>query len=326
MQKVMVTPTTLTGGGPFVQVLVDAGLQPIFPGYHHQLTEDEILKEVPGMSAVLAGAEPYTRRVLEAMPALRVIARAGVGYDSVDLAAATERGIAVAIAPGTNQHAVAEHTFSLLLALAKNVARHHIAVQKQTWPRQANLPLRGRTLGIAGLGRIGKEAALRGLSFHMRVIAYETFPDAAFVAKHGIELVSPEELFAQSDFLSLHMPMTPESKYWINKRTLGLMKPSAFLINTARGGLVCEKDLVEALRAGTIAGAGLDVFEKEPPDKNNPLFELDNVVLTPHTAGVDLQSRDDMALSAARAIALLSKGEWPAEQVVNPEVRSKFRW
>jgi D-3-phosphoglycerate dehydrogenase / 2-oxoglutarate reductase len=126
--------------------------------------------------------------------------------------------------------------------------------------------------------------------------------------------------------LTLHMPLTPESRYLINKQTLAKMKPSAFLINTARGGLVCETDLVAALKAGTIAGAGLDVFEEEPPALDNPLFSLDNVVFTPHTAGVDLQSRDDMALSAANAIIALSKGQWPAEQIVNPEAKSTFRW
>jgi phosphoglycerate dehydrogenase-like enzyme len=187
------------------------------------------------------------------------------------------------------------------------------------------LPVRGRTLGIAGLGRIGKAVALRGKAFGMRLLAYEPYPDQAFVAAHKIELVPFERLLAESDFLTLHLPMTAQSKHLINRRTLAQMKPSAFLINTARGGLVNEADLLEALRSGRLAGAGLDVFEEEPPGKS-PLFELDNVLVTPHAAGVDLRSRDEMALSAARAIVSLSRGEWPAEKVVNPDVRSKFRW
>jgi phosphoglycerate dehydrogenase-like enzyme len=134
-----------------------------------------------------------------------------------------------------------------------------------------------------------------------------------------------ERLLAESDFLSLHLPLTPESKHLINKNTLARMKPTAFLVNTARGGLVCEADLYAALKAGRLAGAGLDVFEQEPPGVI-PLFGLDNVVVTPHAAGVDLQSRDDMALSAAQAVVSLMRGEWPAEKVVNPEVRAKFRW
>jgi phosphoglycerate dehydrogenase-like enzyme len=185
--------------------------------------------------------------------------------------------------------------------------------------------LRGRTLGIAGLGRIGKAVALRGEVFGMRLLAYEPFPDQEFAAAHGMRFVSFEQLLAESDFLSLHLPLMPQSKYLINRKTLAQMKPTAFLINTARGGLVCEADLIEALRNRKIAGAGLDVFEDEPPGKS-ALFELDNVVVTPHAAGVDLQSRDDMALSAAEAIVSLSRGEWPAEKIVNPEVKERFRW
>jgi D-3-phosphoglycerate dehydrogenase / 2-oxoglutarate reductase len=132
-------------------------------------------------------------------------------------------------------------------------------------------------------------------------------------------------VFAESDYVSLHVPLAPESRYLINRKTLGLMKPTAFLVNTARGGLVCEADLIAALKSGTIAGAGLDVFEAEPPPESE-LFALENVVVTPHAAGVDTQSRDDMALSAARSIIALSRGEWPAEQVVNAEVKSRFRW
>src|SRR5262249_52368246 len=134
-----------------------------------------------------------------------------------------------------------------------------------------------------------------------------------------------DRLLSESDFLTLHLPLSAESKHLINAKTLARMKPTAYLVNTARGGLVCEADLLAALKAKKIAGAALDVFEEEPPGKS-PLFELDNVLLTPHAAGVDLRSRDDMALSAAEAIVSLSRGEWPAEKVVNPEVRERFRW
>jgi D-3-phosphoglycerate dehydrogenase len=326
MAKVLITPAPLAGlEGVFLQVLRDAGFTTAFPPKANQLSEDELFEQLRGVSAVLAGSEPYTRRVLQGHPQLRVIARAGVGYDAVDTAAATDCGVAVTIAPGTNQDSVAEHTFALMLAMAKRLIPHHLATRAGKWPRQANLPLRGRTLGIAGLGRIGKAVALRGEVFGMNLLAYEPFPDRDFVAKHKISLVTIERLLAESDYLTIHVPLTPESKYLINKRTLAMMKPTAFLINTARGGLVCEADLIEALRSKRIAGAALDVFEEEPPAAG-PLFELDNVVVTPHTAGVDLQSRDDMAESAARAIVDLSRGQWPAEKVVNPAVRERFRW
>jgi D-3-phosphoglycerate dehydrogenase len=326
MPKVLITPATLVGvDGVFLQVLRDAGFEIAFPPKAAQLSESELFDQLRGVSAALAGSEPYTRRVLQAHPQLRVIARAGVGYDAVDTAAATDFGMAVTIAPGTNQDSVAEHTFALILGLAKHVISQHQGTKAYKWPRQANLPLRGRTLGIAGLGRIGKAVALRGAVFGMNLLAYEPFPDHQFVAQHKIRLVAMDKLLAEADYLSLHVPLTPESKYVINKRTLALMKPTAFLINTARGGLVCEADLFDALRVKRIAGAGLDVFEEEPPPCS-PLFELDNVLLTAHTAGVDLQSRDDMAESAARAIVDLSRGQWPAEKVVNPAVRERFQW
>jgi phosphoglycerate dehydrogenase-like enzyme len=326
MPKVLIAPATLANvGGAYLEALRCANLEVVFSPFPAQMVESELLPTLAGVSASLAGSEPYTRRVIEANPQLRVIARAGVGYDAVDLAAATERGIAVCITPGTNQHAVAEHTFTLMLALVKNLIPQHHGTVAGRWPRQSNLPLRGRTLGIAGLGRIGKAVATRGAAFGMPLLAYEPYPDQDFVRRWNVTLVPFERLLAESDFLSLHLPLTAESKHLIRKETLARMKPTAFLVNTARGGLVCEADLYDALWAGRLAGAGLDVFEQEPPAAS-PLFGLNNVVVTPHAAGVDVQSRDDMALSAAQAIASLSRGEWPAEKVVNPEVRERFRW
>jgi D-3-phosphoglycerate dehydrogenase len=326
MPKVLIAPSTLAGiDAGFIHVLRNAGFELVYPPKPAQMVEEELMQQLKGIAASVAGSEPYTQRVLAAHPQLRVIARAGVGYDAVDVAAATEHGVAVTITPGTNQDAVAEHTFALILALAKDLINQHKGVCDTSWPRRANLPLRGRALGIVGLGRIGKAVAIRGAAFGMPLLAYEPFPDPAFVKQHNIKLLPFEPLLAQADWVSLHVPLTPESKHLMNRRTLALMKPTAFLINTARGGLVCEADLLEALRAKRIAGAGLDVFEQEPAGCN-PLFELPNVVLTPHAAGVDLQSRDDMALSAAQSIVKLSRGEWPTEQIVNPELQARYRW
>jgi phosphoglycerate dehydrogenase-like enzyme len=326
MAPVLITPMTLAGAdGPHLRVLRDAGLEYAFPSRPLRSSGEELIAELKGVKGIVAGSEPYTRKVLEAAPELRVIARVGVGYDAVDVEAATARGVAVTIAPGTNQEAVAEHTFTLILALAKNLVAQHLAVRSGGWPRQPTIPLRGRVLGIAGLGRIGRAVAIRGASFGMRLLAYEPVPDPAFVERYQVTLVPWERLLAEADFLTLHVPLSPTSRHLINRRTLTLMKPSAFLINTARGGLVNEADLLAALRSGQLAGAGLDVFEVEPPGEN-PLFGLDNVVLTAHTAGVDQQSLYDMAVAAARSIALLSQGQWPAEQVVNPEVQAGFRW
>jgi phosphoglycerate dehydrogenase-like enzyme len=229
----------------------------------------------------------------------------------------------VTIAPGTNQDAVAEHTFMLILALARSLVPQHTLIKQGQWPRRANQPVRGRTLGIVGFGRIGKAVALRGLAFNMTVIAHDPFGDAAFAAQHNIPLVPFEDLLRESDVVTLHMPMLAETKQVINAKSLALMKPTAYLINTARGGVVNEADLYDALKNRRLAGAGLDVFDEEPPGEN-PLLTLDNVVLTAHTAGVDMQSRDDMARAAAQAIVRLLGGDWPEGWVVNPTVKEKW--
>ena len=326
MDKVLIAPAPLAGlEAKFVDVLRAAGFALVYPKRRAQLTEDELLEQLTGIKAAVAGSEPYTRRVLSAHPQLRAVARAGVGFDAVDLAAATERGVAVTITPGTNQDAVAEHTFALILACAKSIVPQHQGTCALKWPRQATIPLRGRTLGIAGLGRIGKSVAIRGAAFGMKLIAYEPFPDHAFAQAHGITFVSFDQLLTDSDFLTLHMPASKEARHLVNKAAFAKMKPTAYIINTARGALISEADLVDALEQKKIAGAGIDVFEEEPP-RDCALFRMANVVVTPHAAGVDLQSRDDMALSAAEAIVSLSKGEWPAEKVVNPEVKATFRW
>ena len=325
MRKVLISAMTLSGvDGEYAQVLRAAGFELVYPARPVQLIESEMPEALEGIYATLAGSEPYTRKILNGAPGLRVIARMGVGYDAVDLAASTDHGVAVTFTPGTNHDAVAELAFALILGLTKDLVAQHMGVRALKWPRRTNLPLRGRTLGIAGLGRIGKSVALLGEAFKMKLMAYEPYPDQEFVQKHNISLVPFEKLLAESDFLSLHSPFTPESKHMINKSTLALMKPTAFLINTARGGLVCEADLIEALQNKKLAGAGLDVFEKEPP-LASPLFHMDNVLVTPHAAGVDFQSRDDMALSAATSIVKLSRGEWPAELIVNKDVQAKFK-
>jgi phosphoglycerate dehydrogenase-like enzyme len=327
MPKVLMAAMSLAGlEGPYTRILREAGFELVYPSQRSQLTEEELLSVLPGIIASVAGSEPYTRHVLDTYPGLRVIARVGVGYDAVDVEAATAHGVAVTTTPGANHDGVAEHTFALILTLAKDLIAQHSALKTGSWLRRPTLPLRSHTLGIAGLGRIGKAVALRGECFGMRLLAYEPFPDQKFVQQHSVTLVPLERLLAEADFLTLHLPFTPQTRHLINRQTLSLMKPSAFLINTARGGLVCEADLIEALRSKRLAGAGLDVFEEEPPSATNPLLKFDNVVLTPHTGGGDWKSRDDMAFLAARSIVELSQGKWPAEQVVNPDVRPRFRW
>lgn len=303
-------------------LLTAAGFELVYPPFARQMTEAELLQLLPGCVATLAGSEPYTRRVIEAGAAagLKVIGRAGVGYDAVDVQAATDHGVVVTYAPGSNHEAVGEHTLLLILALAKNLLMQHRETAAGHWPRRAQHPVRERTLGIVGLGRTGRATALRALAFRMNVIACDPYIDGEFARRHNISLVSLDEVLGHADFLSLHVPLTPETRNLIRAETIARMKPTAMLVNTSRGEVIHEADLVEALKANRIAAAGLDVFEHEPL-RDHPLQSLPNVILTAHTAGVDFRSREDMVRFAAEGIVDVFAGKWPAERVVNPQVR-----
>ena len=321
MPRVLIGPHMLISmDGQYRSVLQAAGYELVFSPDHRQMTEVELLDRLSGCVGSVAGSEPYTPKVMDAHPQLRIIARVGVGYDSVDVAAATQRGIPVTISPG-NAEAVAEHAFGLMIALTRNFISQHNDIAAGDWPRASVGPLRGRTLGIVGLGRIGKQVALRAKAFNMPIIASDPVRDEKFAIEHGIRWTNTDELFATADFVSLHLPLNDETRKSINNRLLSMMKPTAYLINTARGGVIDESHLIEALRANRIAGAGLDVQEREPPAKDSALRKLPNVVLTAHTAGIDTQALADMALLAAETVLRRLRGDWPVEYVVNPAAK-----
>lgn len=307
----------------FEPQLSAAGLELVYPPFARQMTEDELFALLPGCVASLAGSEPYTRRVIEtaAKAGLKVIARAGVGYDAVDVQAATEHGVVVCYAPGSNHEAVGEHAMLMVLALAKNLLMQHRETAAGNWPRKAQHPVREKTLGIIGLGRTGRATAIRALAFRMNVIACDPFVDGEFAHRNNISMLSLDEVLKWSDYVSVHVPLTEQTRNLIRAETIAKMKPTAMLVNTSRGEVIHEADLVDALKAKRIAAAGLDVFEHEPL-KNHPLQELPNVLLTAHTAGVDFRSREDMVRFAAEAIAEVISGRWPIERIVNPEVQS----
>ncbi len=326
MPKVLIASSPLVNQpGEHVDALKAAGHDIAFPPTSAMMAEDALSACLTGISGVVAGSEPYTRKVIANSPQLKVIARVGVGYDAVDVPAATEHGVVVCTAPGANQDAVSEHCFTLMLALAKSLIPQNDTIRAGGWVRSPCVPLRGKTLGLAGLGRIGKSMTTRAHAFGMTVIAHDPFADKEFADRHGVTLVSLEDLMRQSDYLSLHMPLITATRKIINAERLKLMKPTAYILNTARGGVIDEPALYEALRDKKIAGAGLDVFDPEPPAPDNPLLKLDNVVMTSHLAGTDVKSLADMALLAAKCVGWVLKGEWPNECVVNPEVRAKLK-
>lgn len=331
MPSVLITPEAiLHAQGPHTEILKEAGFEIVYPKNSEftrgQCSEEECVSELSVADAVIAGGEFISERVLCRLPRLRVIARNGVGYDRVDVPAATSHNILVTITPTAVHEAAAEHALALLFAVSKNVIRDDRATRAGQWPRGLIQPIRGKTIGILGLGRIGRSMAVGCAALGMTVIAHDLFPDQSFARENNIELVDFNTLVERCDVLSVHCPMEANTAGIINRSVFDRMKPTAILINTARGTIVNERDLVEALRSGTIMGAGLDVYEVEPPARDNPLFELDNVVLTPHKAGADALAMRNMAIESASCIAKLYKGEWPENAVVNRELRDTWKW
>ncbi len=328
MPTVLIAPASLRGkDGPFRQILKAAGFDAfIDPDGEETMTEAELRASLPSCDAMVAGGEIISAELLDLCPKLRAISRTGVGYDAIDVRACTERKIPVTIAPGTNQESVAEHTFALLLALARNIVGNDNTIKAGGWNRTLVAPLRGKTLGLVGMGRIGRAVTTRAIAFGMRVVAFDPLSDAEFDAKHGVTRLSLADLLAESDVVSLHLPLGPETKGLFDGTIFAQMRPGAILLNTARGGLVVETDLYDALTSGHLGGAGLDVLNHEPPEPGNRLLTLPNVVLSPHMGGIDTKSMADMADMASACIAALKQGQWPTGCVVNEQLREGWAW
>jgi D-3-phosphoglycerate dehydrogenase len=259
----------------------------------------------------------FTERVLMACPRLRMISIWGTGTDHVDLAACRARGVTVTSTPGLNAHAVAEHTMALMLAVTRRIPELDRQVRAGEWPRALLAQLEGRTLGLVGLGAVGRRVAALAAPFGMRVLAWTWGPDAGRAAAAGARHVPVEALLAESDVVSLHLRLSPETEGFLSRHRLALMKPTAFLVNTARAALVDREALVEALGGGHLAGAALDVFHEEPIAALDPLLALPNVVLTPHDAGMTREVIDGGLQRAVENVECFLRGE-PRDVVTAP--------
>jgi len=283
-------------------LLREAGHDLVLSQADKPLSEDEMAALIPGAAALIAGNDAVTAKVIEAgLPDLKIIARNGVGYNNIDVAAARDHGIAVTVTPGGNSVSVAELAWGLMLALARRIPWLDRSVRAGSWARATGCELAGKTLGIIGLGAIGREVAKRAAAFDMTVAAYDVKPDEEFAHRYGIKYLPLPDLLAQADFVSLHAPALPSTRGLINRGTLALMKPTAFLINTARGDLVVEDDLYQALAEKRIAGAGLDAFSEEP-FRDSRFFGLENVILTPHAGAHTKEAVDKVSIMAAEEV------------------------
>jgi D-3-phosphoglycerate dehydrogenase len=291
-----------------------AGCEVVPNGVGRAYRAAELLEVLPEMDAIVTGTDELTAEVIHAAPHLKTIAKHGVGLETIDLAAAQARGIAVSYTPGFIHDSVADLTLALLLALARKIVPAHLTTKAGSWKALFGVELRDKTLGIVGLGRIGKAVCERAKGFGMRVIAYDPYPDETFAATQGVTFVSLTELLESSDVVSLHAPVKATEGPVIGPAQLDKMKPTAFLINTARGQLVDEAALAAALREGRLAGAGIDAFIKEPP-VGSPLLELDNVVLTPHLGGRTLDGQRRMGELVIENCLRALRGEPPLYQV-----------
>jgi len=289
--KVIVADKISERGG---QLLKESGLNVVWT------TKETIEKELADADALIVrSATRVTPALLDKAPRLRAVGRAGVGVDNIDLQEATRRGVLVMSTPGGNAVSVAEHTFALMLALARGVPRMDAALREGKWEKSSSgTEVRGKTLGLIGLGRIGSEVARRAEAFDMRVVAYDPYISESVAKELQVELVSLDKLLAESDFISLHNALSPATQNMINAASIGKMKKNARIINAARGELIDEGALAEALKSGRIAGAAVDVFIEEPP-KNSPLVGLANVIATPHIAGSTQEAQEEVGTQVA---------------------------
>ena len=283
------------------------------------LTPGELLKVIPNYDALAVRSETrVTAEVLKAGSNLVVVGRAGVGVDNIDVDAATERGIVVVNAPAAITIATAEHTLGMMLALARHIPRAHASLTSGKWERSkfVGVELRGKTLGVAGLGRIGAEVARRARAFDMHVIAYDPFVLPERFQAMGVTLVTLEELLRESDFITLHLPLTAHNHHFLDDEQFAQMKDGVRVLNVARGELISEAALVRALDGGKLAGAAIDVFEQEPPDPESPLLQHPKVVVTPHLGASAAEAQERLSVDVAEQLITALNGE-PVAYAVN---------
>lgn len=284
--------------------------------FDRTMTEDELIERIKGASALVAGSDKVTKRVLEAgSPTLKIVAKQGVGYNTIDIEAAKELGIAVTITPGANSKSVADLTMGLILNAARNISGMDRAIRNNEWYRYTGCELNNKIIGIVGMGHIGGEVAKRAYAFGMKILAYDIYPRQDFIEKYNVTYVSLEKLFKQSDVITLHAPAIKATENMINRDSLNLMKSTAILVNAARGELINEEDLYEALKNKKIGFAALDVYKNEPL-KNSKLTDLENIVFTAHAGAYTKSAIIGAGVIASEEIVRVLSGEEPEFNVI----------
>jgi D-3-phosphoglycerate dehydrogenase len=315
--RLLVTPTSYGRNDSRLKSELEALVgEVIYNPTGKPLTSPEVAQLLPGIDGYIAGLDDIDAQALIMADRLKVIARYGVGVDKVDLITARDKGIVVTNTPGANSVSVAELALGLILALARQIPAAVEAVHLGKWPRYPGISLEGKTIGILGLGAIGKQLARRLVGFDCKILAFDPYADVDFAKANHVELTTMEQLIEQSDFISLHVPLLPETRGMVNDSFLNKMKKGSFLINTSRGEVVDEAALLIAIQNGHLKGAGLDAFSVEPPDPKNPLLALPQVIATPHLGAQTDGATSNMGWLAMRDCLAVLKNEKPNFRVV----------
>lgn len=316
--RVLVTARSFGSHEPSLRAELEAAVGEVrYNQTGRSLTAGELRQQLGGVDGLLAGLDEIDATVLAMAPCLRVIARYGVGISNVDLLAAREYGVVVTNTPGANTEAVAELAIGFLFALARSVLQADRAVQAEEWPTISGIEVAGRTLGLLGFGKIGQSVARRASALGCVVVAYDPYVDDATAAVQGARLISLDEVVSIADFLSLHLPLTPETRGFVDHRLLRRMRRGAYVINTARGELVVEEDLMNALDDGQVSGAALDTLTDEPPRPDHPLLHRSNVLITPHMGAHTRESTTTMGRWALDDLLAVLAGREPRFPVVS---------
>ena len=311
--KILVTPTSLQPGKPSdaLTALQNFSNNLVFNTTGKPLAEEDLIPLLKDCDGYIAGLDFVTKRVLDACPNLKIISRYGAGYDRVDISAAKEKGIVVTNTPGVNAQAVGELALGLILSIARNIPALNNQTRAGKWVRSTGMELKGKTLGIMGLGAIGKVVAQGAQGLGMTVIAYDPYINKTYCQEHHIESASLEAVIRRSNVISLHLPLLPETEHIINADTLSQMPEGTIIVNTSRGGIIDEVAAYNALKSGKLGGLGLDAFALEPPI-GSPLLELEHVVVTPHTGAHTREATENMAnTSVQNLIDVLSGNDCP---------------
>lgn len=313
-KKALITAYTFHEQG--VEMLKEAGYEIIFDSGKSVYKEQDLFELINDIDVYIAGTDPISKDVIDRAARLKLITRCGVGYDSVDWIYAQQKGIPVTITPGTNETSVAEMVFALLLGLARNIPMFDREVHNGIWrPQILGVELNGKTIGIIGTGRVGKAVAQRARGFGMVPIAYDPYADQRWAEELGVKYVDLDELTGTSDIITLHAPLTPDTENMVNADFLNKMKRSAFLINTARGRLLDEHALYNALAEGRIAGAALDVFIEEPLTIEHPLLGLKNCIVSCHVSSHTVEAIKQMSVMCVYEILRMERGEKPMNSI-----------